>query len=131
MSRKNAERYYLAIDAFNRRDLDGFLALMDEDVRGDSRLAPMEGGYHGHDGIRRWWRDLTGGFPDINFEIVEARDVGDFTVAVLRIRAHGADSHAPVVEKLWQVSEWRDDKAVWWSAYPSEAEALEAVELRT
>jgi hypothetical protein len=30
----------------------------------------------------------------------------------------------------WQAVEWRDGKAIWWRACPSEAEALEAVGLR-
>ena len=129
MSQENVELNRRCIDAVNRRDLEGFLALMDEDVRADSRLAPMEGGYQGHDGIRRWWRDFIGGFPDITMEIVEVRDLGDFTVASIRSRAHGADSRTPMEEVLWQVGEWRNGKVVWWSAYPSEAEALEAVGL--
>jgi ketosteroid isomerase-like protein len=131
MSQENVELYYRAVDAFNRRDLDGFLALMDEQVQSDSRLASMEGGYHGHDGARRWWQDLLGGFPDFTIEVVEVRDLGDLTIALLHNRAHGADSDTPVDEKLWQVAEWRHDKVVWWSVHLSEAEALKAVGLRT
>jgi hypothetical protein len=50
MSRENVAGYRSAVDALNQRDLDGFLALMDEEVHTESRLATMEGGYHGHDG---------------------------------------------------------------------------------
>jgi hypothetical protein len=31
---------------------------------------------------------------------------------------------------LWQAAEWRDGKAVWWCAFGSEAEALEAAKSR-
>jgi ketosteroid isomerase-like protein len=44
MSQENVELGYRVFDAFNRRDLDGFLALMDEDVEAISRLAAVEGG---------------------------------------------------------------------------------------
>jgi hypothetical protein len=33
-------------------------------------------------------------------------------------------------QKHWQVTRWRDNKAVWWQSFATEAEALEAVELR-
>jgi hypothetical protein len=40
-------------DAVNRRDLRAFLALMDADVEAFPRIIAIEGGFHGHDGIRR------------------------------------------------------------------------------
>ncbi len=59
MSQENVELAYRALDSFNRRDLDGFLAVQAENVRADPRLAAVEGGYHSHDGIRRWWKSLS------------------------------------------------------------------------
>ena len=44
MSEENVERGYMAIDAFNRRDLDAFLAVCDEEVESVSRIAAIEGG---------------------------------------------------------------------------------------
>ena len=52
MSLENVELTYRAFDAFNRRDFDALLALMDDDVESVSRLVPMEGRYHGHEGMR-------------------------------------------------------------------------------
>jgi ketosteroid isomerase-like protein len=40
MSQENVELTYRAFDAFNRRDFDAFLALMDDDVEVFSRLVP-------------------------------------------------------------------------------------------
>jgi hypothetical protein len=37
---------------------------MDADVEAESRLVAMEGGYHGHDGIRHWWQQLFDAWPD-------------------------------------------------------------------
>src|SRR6185436_5296393 len=70
MSGENVELTYQAYDAFNRRDSAAFLELMDADVEALSRLAAMEGGYHGHDGIRRWWQNLLDAIPDFTFEAV-------------------------------------------------------------
>ena len=60
MSQENVELAQQAFDDFNRRDMGAFLALMDADVEAVSRLVAMEGGYHGHDGIRHWWQNLLG-----------------------------------------------------------------------
>jgi ketosteroid isomerase-like protein len=54
MSHENVELARRAYDALNRRDLDAFLALMDADVEAFPRVVAIEGGFHGHEGIRRW-----------------------------------------------------------------------------
>jgi ketosteroid isomerase-like protein len=55
MTQANVELSHQAYDAVNRRDLGALLELMDADVEAVPILAGMEGNYHGHDGIRRWW----------------------------------------------------------------------------
>ena len=129
MSQENVELSHRIVDAFNRRDLDALLALADDDIEGAPALASIEGHYHGHAGIRRWWESLFSGLPDFTVEVVEVRDLGDLTVAVLHFRAEGAVSHAPVEQRVWQVAEWRDGKAIWWQTFRTEAEALEAAGL--
>jgi ketosteroid isomerase-like protein len=130
MSQENVERSYRVIDAFNRGDVEAALALLDEDVEVVSRLAPMgEGRYRGHDGFLRWRQNLRDVFPDWHAELVEVRDVGDFTMGLVRIRGHGDESGAPVDQVIWQVGEWRDGKLVRFSSHDSEAEALEAAGL--
>lgn len=56
VSQENVELHQRAYDAFNRRDLDAFLALIDPDVKFSSLLMQVEGGnpYRGHDGVRSW-----------------------------------------------------------------------------
>jgi len=55
MSRENIERFHQVIDAFNWRDLDAYLALMDPDVEFVPYERAVEGGcaYHGHTGVRQ------------------------------------------------------------------------------
>ncbi len=130
MSQENVELHRRAIDAFNQRDFDAFLELTDADVEAIALEVEMEGGYHGHAGIRRWWESLFDIFPDYAAEVVEVRDLGDVTLAAVRLHGHAARSDTPTDMPVWLPTEWRDGKVVWWGAYPTEAEALEAVGLR-
>jgi ketosteroid isomerase-like protein len=130
MSQEHVELIHRALDAFNRRDLDAVLAMLHGDVEFGSRLAAMEGGFHGHEGIRRWWQTILDASPDRTIEIVEVRDLGDVTLTMARARGHGAVSHIPYEETIWSVARWRGKKAVWWGVFSTKAEALEAVGLR-
>jgi ketosteroid isomerase-like protein len=102
---------------------------MDEDVESASWIVAMEGGLHGYDGVRRWWRGWFDVFPDYQLEIVGIRDRGDVVVATLRAVAHGAGSDLPVDDIIFHASRWRDGRCVWWQVFPTEAEALEAAGL--
>ena len=128
MSRENVELVHRAIEAVNRRNLDAFLALVDPGAEFTPYTVTMEGSYQGHDGLRRWWQDLFGVFPDWSVEAVEVQDLGDhLTLATLHVRGHGGDSGAPVTGTLWQLAEWSaDGKLVRASHHAKEAEAREA-----
>jgi hypothetical protein len=91
----------------------------------------VQGGdpYRGHDGIRKWWQDSLEVLPDLRSEIDEVRDVGAKVFVRGRLYGQGAGSGASFERPLWQVVEWRERKLVWWRAFGSEAEALEAAGL--
>jgi hypothetical protein len=130
MSQDNLEIAYRAIDAINQRDLDAFLALMDEEVQSVPRLVAVEGDLHGHDGIRRWWDSLLDAFPDFSIVVVEGRGVGDVALITIRALGHGAGSAVPFDDKTWHASRWQRGRCVWWQVFNTEAEALEAAGLR-
>jgi hypothetical protein len=98
MSRENLELARRALDAFNRRDWDSLRALIHEELVVESRLVAMEGSYHGHEGLRRWWDDFLGVFPDYTAEVEELRDLGDVTLSHMRGWGHGAGSDTPLVD---------------------------------
>ena len=87
------------------------------------REAWEQGGYHGHDGVRRWWATLLGTFPDFHAEILEVHDLGDVTIATLRLRDHGAESDTPLDATAWQVTQFRHGRCIRWRVYMSKAEA--------
>ena len=130
MSQENVDRFLESMEAFNRHDLDAFLAFMDPEVEFVMRLMEMEGRPYlrGHDGIREFWRGMLAVFPDFKVEVLEARDLGDSVIAALRMRGHGGDSGVPFNEAVVLASKARDGKATWWQTFRSEAEALEALE---
>jgi ketosteroid isomerase-like protein len=130
MSHENVDLMLELYDAFNRRDWDAGLALVDDEVEIESRLVAVEGGYHGHEGMRRWWNDFLGAFPDYTLDIEELRDLGEVTLRHIRGSGHAADSATPLVDPFWHPVRWRDGKVVWWRNCSTEAEALEAVRLR-
>jgi ketosteroid isomerase-like protein len=129
MSQETMDVTRRAFQAFADRDLDALLALLDDDIEAFPIVSGMEGGYHGHGGIRRWWASLLGTFPAFRAEIVELQDLGDRTIAVLRLRGHGVGSATPVDAAAWQVTEVRHGKCTRWRVYTSESEAVEAAGL--
>jgi ketosteroid isomerase-like protein len=126
MSRENVGLYRRCIDAFNRRDLDALLALMDDEVEAVSRLVAIEGTLKGHDGMRRWWKSWFDVWPDYKIELVEVRDLGDVTLATVRALGHGAGSDVPFEDRAWQLARWRRGKCVLWRVFNNRDEALEA-----
>lgn len=126
---ENVELACRAFDAINRRDLGTLLALMDDDVEVVSRIVAMEGGLHGHDGMRRWWENWFNVFPDYDIEVVDIGALGDRIVAALRALGHGVGSDVPFEDTIWLASRWRRGKCVWWRTFYTRDEALEAVAL--
>ena len=131
MSRENVDLALLMSEFFNRRDLERFLALMHDEVEIEPRVGALEGDYHGHDGVRRWWSNLLELLPDYAAEVEALDDLGDITLARIRGMAHGAASSTPVIETWWQSIRWSDRKCIWWRNFATRAEALGAIRLRT
>jgi ketosteroid isomerase-like protein len=127
MSQDKVKLSLRAFQAFNKRDLDAVLADVHDDVEAFPRLAAVEGGYRGHEGVRRWWAQLLGTFPDFHVEVLEVRDLGDFVVLALRVSGRGAESDTPLDAAFWHVNQFRDGKVIRWHVYTTEHEALEAV----
>jgi ketosteroid isomerase-like protein len=125
MSQENVEAARRAYEAFNRRDLDALLAVMDAEVEFSTRLVGA-GSYRGHDGVRLWWDDLLRVFPDFTVEVTDVDELDDLTINAVRVRGHGMDSETPFEENIWQVGKWRNGKAVSWGSYASRREAREA-----
>jgi ketosteroid isomerase-like protein len=126
MSQENVDLAYRAIDAVDRGDLGAFLDLMDEEVESVSRIAAIEGGLHGHEGVRRWWRAWFEIFPDYRIEVAAIRDLGEVTLATMRAVGHAVTSELPFQDNFYLATRWRNGKGIWWQVFYDEQEALEA-----
>jgi hypothetical protein len=83
MSQENVELLHQAIDAFNRRDLDAYLATNDPDVEFTPYERALEGlgPYRGHDSVRIWWEESFAVLPNLRAELYEVRALGDVAAA--------------------------------------------------
>jgi ketosteroid isomerase-like protein len=77
MSHENADLRALAEAGYgvlNAGDLDGFLALVAEDVDFTSMVAEAEGTtFRGHDGVRAWCETVRRAFGDVRWELLQVR----------------------------------------------------------
>ncbi len=120
-------RGYTALQA---NDIEAFLDLVDPDVEWHSLILEIEGVFHGHEGVRRWWKSIRDVFPDWNPSVVEVRAVGDDHVLIhARGMGSGAASGVGVDDDFWQIAEFRDGRVVRYHGVRSEREALEAAGL--
>jgi ketosteroid isomerase-like protein len=130
MSGENVEVAYRAYAALQRKDLDEFLTYVDPEAEWHSLLTDMEGAVYGHDGCRQWWDLMFASFPDWRPSVREARDLGDFVLARARMKGSGAGSGVGIDQDFWQAAEFRAGRIVWYRAFRTEQDAIEAVGLR-
>jgi len=126
MSEENRELAKAAYACLNRRDLEGFLALVEPGVEFRSLIAEAEGQtYHGHAGVREWWEKVLVALGGLRFDVEEIHDLGDSGLAELVVTGNvdGVD----VPQRMWQAFHVRDAKLVWWATFRSEAEARDAL----
>jgi uncharacterized protein len=126
------ERVRRGYDAWNRRDFEAALALADPEIEwtmiGTTRFM-AEGTYHGHDGVREFWRLLIEPWAELRIEVEGTRAAGDLVVAFVRFRAKARDGlelEAPFVHLL----DFRDGKWIRFRSFDNRAKALEAAGLR-
>jgi ketosteroid isomerase-like protein len=118
-----------AYGSLNSGDLDGFLALIAEDVEFTSLVAEAEGTtFRGHEDVRAWWDTVRGTFQDPRWEVLDVSGSGEG--AVTKFHLTGTLAGVPVAQTLWQAAKLRDGKLRWWAFFRTESEALEAVGLR-
>src|SRR4051794_30254653 len=82
MSQENVDALRECLEAFNRRDVEGMVRVMDPEIRFACQIAPLQGSYVGHEGIRDFFTDLAEVAADGRLELTEFRDLGDRVLAL-------------------------------------------------
>jgi|SRR5688572_14077000 len=131
MSKETIEIVRRGYEAFNRGDLEGWLATLDPSVELVFPFMELEGQgpVHGRTGAMQAWDTWRTTFPNASFEVDTIRDLGDTMFVALRVRGRGAGSEVPIEQRSWHVVTWRDGRVFRVRAFLHEAEALEAAGL--
>ncbi|TMK97607.1 MAG: nuclear transport factor 2 family protein [Actinobacteria bacterium] len=126
MSEDNVELLRRWIDAFNARDIEALIAYSDPSIELHSVFAAVGGAiYRGHDGMRRWHRDLEDAWgEEIRLEPESYFDLGEHVLSFYVYHARGQHSEAGVAMPAASVSRWRNGLMVYVKVYTDRANAL-------
>jgi ketosteroid isomerase-like protein len=136
MSEENVEIVRTLLDGFAHRQHERAFELYDPEIEWDASrmvvgLPDTAGVYHGHEGVRAYWRNWLSAWSDLDFELQDVVDAGDEVVALIRNQRQWGRHSGIVteVEPYGLVFTIRDGKVVRWRAYPDQDSALEAAGL--
>ena len=123
-------------DAFERRDNDRAFELYDPEIEWDASafetaIPDAAGIYHGHEGVRTFWRRWLAAWKEIRFDLQDVRATGDQVVALVSDQHHigrhsGIVTDFPPYAILFTL---RDAKVVRWEVYLDQRQALAAAGL--
>jgi ketosteroid isomerase-like protein len=130
MSQENAEIVRLAHERLNEGDINGLIGLCDGDFELDmsARLVNPEK-YRGHEGIRRFYREVREVWEEFRWEPLRFVGATDKVVVLLHSHGRGRGSGLEMARDAAMVWTVRGDRAVSVRFYIDQAEALEAAGL--
>ena len=114
------------VEAFNKQDIEAFIAALDPSVEYHSVMTvPGGAAYHGHDGVRRYFADFGDAWGnEFRVEPEAFFDLGQHTLMFYAVHGRGQHSGAAVAMPGAQVSRWSDGLLVYAKAYVHREEAL-------
>ncbi len=113
MSLENVDLVRRGWEAYERGDLSAVLADVSADVvTYIAPPSPVEGTYHGPEGLLQSLLDWAEGFDELVITAEEFIDAGDRVVVRTHQRARGAESGVPVEDDFWFVHTIRTGKSV-------------------
>jgi ketosteroid isomerase-like protein len=132
MSQENVEIVRRLMEAYAGGDIEEMLSHLDPDGELHSAIiGGAEGNvYKGHDGIRRWFAEVTDSFEDLRTELTEFRDLGDRVLAFGHMHARGRESGLELDSPTGWVFTVRRGKLAKAEGFLSREDALEAAGLR-
>jgi uncharacterized protein len=130
MSRETLEIVGLAHERLNEGDIDGLIAICDGDFELDmsARLLNPET-YRGHEGIRRFYREVCEVWEEFRWEPLRFFEAADKVVVLLHSHGRGRGSGLEMARDAAMVWTVREDRAASVRFYIDQTEALEAAGL--
>ncbi len=133
MSEENVELVYEAADAFNRQDVDAFVATASSDVEWDDAIfwSGVSRTYRGRAELRDWFNQVLEPWESIHVEVEEISDADDRVFFDLVINARGKESgvEAPGL-RVWCVVWIANREVTRRRVFRERPDALEAAGLR-
>ena len=141
MSEENVELVKRLLEMFARREHEAVFAFYDPDIEWDATSMggesvnplpdDLQGVYHGHEGVRTYWRRWLQAWADIEFEVEDVLDAGDDVVALIRNqrqwgRRSGIVTDTPPYGLVFTI---RNGKVVRWRGFSDTQSALKAAGL--
>jgi ketosteroid isomerase-like protein len=136
MSQENVEIVRTLLQGFARRDHERAFDLYDPNIEWDASKteginSDIAGVYHGHEGVRAYWRGWLSAWRDLDFELQDVLDAGDEVVALIHKqrqwgRHSGIETKMPPYALVFTIN---NGKVVRWRSFPDQRSALDAVGL--
>jgi hypothetical protein len=119
-----------ALSLLGDDEVEPFVALCDPEVELRPLIAGVEGDhYRGHDGVRRWFEELSSSFDERRAPILSIDALGtDALVAEIALHLRGRGSGIEIDQHVFGGARYRDGLVVWWGFFETREEALAALE---
>lgn len=115
--------------AWNARDVDQALAGIHPDIEWVTAgmFPDVDPVYHGHDGVRRFWREFVEPWESIEIEDERLVDLPDGLLVLARFRARGREGLELDLRVGQRFTLDEDGEVVAFKAYASHEDALAAI----
>lgn len=133
MSRENVKIVKELLEAFQTRDHERAFDFYAADIEWDASEvvglpSDVAGVFHGHDGVRTYWRRWLSAWRDLEFDVQDLVDVGDDVVLLIHNqrqwgRHSGIETELPPYAMVFTI---RDRKVVRFRAFSDQRSALKA-----
>jgi ketosteroid isomerase-like protein len=114
--------------ALNRRDIDGTVAVLDEDAKWvEHSDLPEAGSYRGRETIRAFLEQFLDSWDDFEQQIEDVREEDDCVLLFIRLNARGKGSGIDVESRYAHLWLMREGRGVRVDAYYDRDSALAAL----
>jgi ketosteroid isomerase-like protein len=120
---------HVAYEAWSRRDIDALLEVVHPD---DAEARPILGAnvgtdvYHGHDGLRQWFKDLHQEWESFQTRVTRIEERGDRALCTIDVHARGRASGVVIEGELYHLIQIRDGLILRLEAFRDRDEAVRA-----